>query len=168
MAGSLGTHKKFDVDLNIVPFIDLMSCLTAFLLVTAAWTDTAALDIKPKGRSRDMPQCMDDPEICEPITMSILVGSDAVWLGVSRVNDIEKIANTTSGPDWAQVKERLAAHKASTIFADSEIAEVAVESTAANKLTYQTMIAAMENATAAGFGDIGITEPEGLTTKPRL
>jgi len=28
-----GNKKSFDVELNIVPFIDLMSCLTAFLLV---------------------------------------------------------------------------------------------------------------------------------------
>jgi biopolymer transport protein ExbD len=168
MAGSLGTkHKKFDVDLNIVPFIDLMSCLTAFLLVTAAWTDTAALDIRPKGIARDAPKC-DDPDVCEPITMSILVGHDATWLAVSRVNDVERIAHTRSGPDWALVKERLVAHKKSTIFADSEIAEVAVDSSSSHPLTYQTMISAMELATAAGFEDIGITDPAGLTTKPHI
>jgi biopolymer transport protein TolR len=167
MGASLGTSKKTrNVDLNIVPFIDLMSCLTAFLLVTAAWVDTAALDVRPKGISRES-NCKLDPEQCEVITMSILVGHDAVWLGVSRVAEIEKIPHAGATPDWAQVAARLREHKASTLFADSEVAEVAVDSTPSHPLRYQSMVTAMELATAAGFADVGITDPAGLTTPPR-
>ena len=39
-----GGGKSRNVELNIVPFIDLMSCLTAFLLVTAVWVNTARLE----------------------------------------------------------------------------------------------------------------------------
>ena len=47
-----GDEKSVDVHLNIVPFIDLLSCLTAFLLVTAVWSNLAQITIKPKGVAR--------------------------------------------------------------------------------------------------------------------
>src|SRR5437016_5798631 len=48
----LDTGRKGAVtfDLNIVPFIDVMSCLTAFLLVTAVWINTANLRNQAAGR----------------------------------------------------------------------------------------------------------------------
>ena len=55
MGASVGTDsgkKSVDVELNVVPFIDLMSCLPAFLLVTAVWTNLAQISIKPKGIGR--------------------------------------------------------------------------------------------------------------------
>ena len=53
MGAAVGTDdkKSVNVDVNIVPFIDLLSCLTAFLLVTAAWTKIAALPIAPEARA---------------------------------------------------------------------------------------------------------------------
>ena len=58
MAASLGTgdKKSVNIELNIVPFIDLMSCLTSFLLVTAVWVNIAQINIQPKGKSRDQQQ----------------------------------------------------------------------------------------------------------------
>ena len=56
MAANLGNgsdKRSVNVDLNIIPFIDLMSCLVAFLLVTAVWVNTARLDTKPVGRGGD-------------------------------------------------------------------------------------------------------------------
>ena len=47
MGAAVGTgdgKKSVNVDLNIVPFIDLMSCLTAFLLVTAVWVNIAQIN----------------------------------------------------------------------------------------------------------------------------
>ena len=47
-----GDGDSVNVELNVVPFIDLMSCLTAFLLVTAVWSQYAQINIKPKGLGR--------------------------------------------------------------------------------------------------------------------
>ena len=46
MGAAIGTgdKKSVNVELNIVPFIDLMSCLTAFLLVTAVWVNIAQIN----------------------------------------------------------------------------------------------------------------------------
>lgn len=49
-----GSGKKLDVDLNLVPFIDLLSTLVLFLLLTVVWTQTAAVpaSVESKGKSK--------------------------------------------------------------------------------------------------------------------
>lgn len=43
-----------DVDLNLVPFIDLLSTLVLFLLLTVVWTQVAAIpaSVESKGKSK--------------------------------------------------------------------------------------------------------------------
>lgn len=40
--------RTLDFDLNLVPFIDLLSCCISFLLITAAWTQLARLETVQK------------------------------------------------------------------------------------------------------------------------
>ena len=49
--GEEGGRKSVNVELNIVPFIDVMSCLTASLLITAVWVNIAQINIQPKART---------------------------------------------------------------------------------------------------------------------
>ena len=95
MGASVGAgdgKKSLDVELNIVPFIDLMSCLTAFLLVTAVWVNIAQLEIRPAGHARDVPPCIEVD--CDPPRLSVLIEADDIWVGVSRVNDFQKLEKT--------------------------------------------------------------------------
>ena len=39
-----GGKRSLDFELNLVPFIDLLSCCISFLLITAAWTQLARLE----------------------------------------------------------------------------------------------------------------------------
>lgn len=41
-----GGKKSVDFQLNLVPFIDLLSVLISFLLMTAVWTQIAKIDVK--------------------------------------------------------------------------------------------------------------------------
>jgi len=108
MGAAPGTESKgsVNVELNIVPFIDLMSCLTAFLLVTAVWVNISQLDVRPQDNARDAPPCMEN---CDDPKLSLLIDGDSVWIGVSRVNEFEQIPKTASGYDWDKVRERLRA-----------------------------------------------------------
>ena len=55
MAGGLqipgggGKRKSLDFTLNLVPFIDLLSCCISFLLITAVWTQIAGLQVASSG-----------------------------------------------------------------------------------------------------------------------
>lgn len=44
-APSKGGKKSLNVDLNLVPFIDLMTVCVTFLLLTAVWTQTNRINI---------------------------------------------------------------------------------------------------------------------------
>src|SRR2546422_6461034 len=45
-----GGKKALDAEINLVPFIDLLSCCISFLLITAVWTQLARMDVRQKGQ----------------------------------------------------------------------------------------------------------------------
>ncbi len=156
-----GDKKSLNVELNIVPFIDLMSCLTAFLLVTAVWTNVAQINIKPKGIGRDAEKTLQEEE---PVRASVLLQEDSIWVGLSRINDFRQIKREGEEYDWEAFAEVLTEHKQSAFFADRNDIEIAAD----DKVPYQTIITAMDAAIAAGFRDVGLSDPESLSARPQL
>src|SRR2546423_10723439 len=110
MAASIGTgdKKSVNIELNIVPFIDLMSCLTAFLLVTAVWINIAQINIAPKGKNRDQ-QIKD---VDKPI-LSVLVSDERIYIGATRVagddttKTVERPANKSPDQVWGEFEDDL-------------------------------------------------------------
>src|SRR5215831_18995568 len=79
-AGGGGGKRSVDIDINLVPFIDMMSVLVAFLLLTAVWTEFAQINIKPGGVGRDAEQVPPQPP---PINLSVLIAQDGMWVGIT-------------------------------------------------------------------------------------
>jgi biopolymer transport protein ExbD len=168
MGAAVGTgdgKKSVNVELNIVPFIDLMSCLTAFLLVTAVWVNIAQINIQPKGKNRDTQPIKDDNE---HVTLSVLVQSDKIWVGLSRINEFQEIPKKGDQQDWEKFETTLKEHKATAFFNDRQDIEVAAESTQQSPVEYQDIIHAMDVAIKVGFIDVGLTDPAGLAARPSL
>ena len=46
-----GGKKALDASINLVPFIDLLSCCLSFLLITAVWTQLARMDVTQKSKA---------------------------------------------------------------------------------------------------------------------
>jgi biopolymer transport protein TolR len=164
----VGTQDKktVNVELNIIPFIDVMSCLVAFLMLTTAWVELARLDIRPTGQARDGTPC--DGQGCDDVRLSVLVDAEQIWIGVSRVNDFQTIPKTAAGYDWRALEDALRQHKKSPWFETTTAIEIAINSTPSHPITYQTMIAAMDVAVKTGFVDVGLTDPQGLSVRPVL
>jgi biopolymer transport protein TolR len=59
-SGGRGRRKDVNADLLLVPYIDLLTCMVAFLLITAVWTQLARLSVQQKGQGEsggfDLPQ----------------------------------------------------------------------------------------------------------------
>jgi biopolymer transport protein ExbD len=168
MGAAVGTDTKgsVNVELNIVPFIDLMSCLTAFLLVAAVWVNIAQINIQPKGKTRDTSNVQEDNET---VTLSVLVQSDKIWVGLSRVNEFQDIPKLSSGEhDWDKFETTVKQHKTSAFFADRADIEIAAESTLQSPVKYQDVIHAMDVAVKVGFIDVGLSDPAGLAARPTL
>lgn len=152
-----GDGSARDVQLNIVPMIDLMSCLTAFLLVAAVWVDMARLDVTPKGRSRTA-----DVDRPEEVVLSVLVQKDRIWLGASRTGEQRWLDRGDPGVLAATLAEL----KASPELLEQRGIELAADSATGREVVYQDLVAVMSAARAAGFEDIGVTDLDGLTTRP--
>jgi biopolymer transport protein ExbD len=157
MGVSVGNAGKgaVDVEINVVPFIDLMSCLTAFLLVTAVWTQFAQINIKPKGLGREATK-MDDKN---KIYASILVTANEVWVGQT-TGDVRRINKEGDHQDWNGLKEVLTEFKAG-VFADRQDIEIAAE----DDVIYQDVITAMDTSIASQFRDIGFIDPQSLSVR---
>ena len=167
MGAAVGTDEKgsVNVELNIIPFIDLMSCLTAFLLVTAVWVNIAQINIQPKGKTRDTSNVQKDDET---VTLSVLVQADRIWVGLSRVNEFQEIPKKGDDQDWEKFETTLKEHKASAFFADRADLEIAAESTTQAPVKYQDVVHAMDVAVKVGFIDVGLSDPAGLAARPSL
>src|SRR3712207_6736420 len=50
--GGKSGKKSVNADLNLVPYIDLLTCMVAFLLITAVWTQLARLQAQQKGQGQ--------------------------------------------------------------------------------------------------------------------
>lgn len=145
-----GEGKKGSVNLhlNIVPFIDVMSCLTAFLLVTAVWIPTAELQNTPVGLGGK-----EGPKV-ERIT--VLVEPDSIEVSAIPADDATPIDHRQlRAADWDQLAATLKALEPS----GHPRVEIAADSTRDHPVTYQTLIAAMDTTVRAGFPDVGVVDP---------
>jgi hypothetical protein len=125
----------------------------------------AQINIQPKGKNRDTQQVQQDDET---VTLSVLVQSDRIWVGLSRVNEFQEIPKKGDLQDWEKLETTLKEHKASAFFADRSNIEVAGESTSQAPVPYQDVIQTMDVAIKVGFIDVGLTDPAGLAARPQM
>jgi len=169
MGAAVGTgdKKSVNVELNIVPYIDLMSCLTAFLLVVAVWGNIAQITIQPNGKNRSQP-IVDVTE--PPPVISVLIQSDMIYIGVSRlaIDPVMIKKDPGGGYDWVTYENALTGLKKEEAFAERSDIEIAAESTATNPVKYDFVVHAMDLAVKVGFTGVGLSEPTSLSWRPTL
>src|SRR5438270_167204 len=92
-----GAKKVLDAELNLVPFIDLLSCCIAFLLITAVWSQIAGLQVASSGGPPDQQK-----EQTQTIDVKLLITEKGYQLTMAGANiDIPKI-NAQGGPTFDQ------------------------------------------------------------------
>jgi biopolymer transport protein ExbD len=152
-----GDKKAVDVNINVIPFIDLMSCLTAFLLVTAVWTQFAQINVKPKGLGREATKLMEENKVFA----SILVSESEIWVGHTADVPI-RVGNTGEGQkDWVGLRKVLDGFRQDPLFEGRDDIEIAAD----DRVQYQDVITAMDTAIAARFRDIGFIDPQSLSVR---
>ena len=153
MGASLGTgadKRSVNVELNIIPFIDLMSCLTAFLLVTAVWVNISSVENEPAGRAKGGIAGEEQPKL------SVLIDNDGILVQAYPSGEARQIGAF----DWPRLEDALREFK--TAGEDTQI-EIAAESSNTHPIAYQHLIAAMDVAVKAGYPRVGVTDPSSLT-----
>jgi|SRR5215831_12902689 len=157
--GGGGKGKKVDIEINLIPFIDMMSVLVAFLLLTAVWTEFAQINIKPGGVGKDADNQPPQPP---PIMLSVLVAQDGIWVGATNAQP-RKIDKLGDGAyNFEALADALQYYKQeSGIFTERDDIEIGAE----DRVEYQSIITTMDTAVAKQFKGIRYTDPASLSVR---
>ncbi len=149
--GGRGRSKNFD--LNLVPFIDIMSVLITFLLISAVWTQVSMIQLGASFASpKDPNQEVITPPPLEDLVLRLDIKATGYVLYVGK--DVRAIPMVNGEYD----KEALTADldKVKQMYPDKGGIKMAIE----NEIKYEHVVAAMDLGLRAGFS------PELLTGGP--
>lgn len=106
---SKGGKRSLDATLNLVPYIDLMTTIITFLIMTAVWTQIATLRVQNAsgGPQEEQPEKTPDDK---PKPIIILVTDRAVKIQ-EEGGALEELPNVSTGYDFSGVKMKLEAFK---------------------------------------------------------
>jgi biopolymer transport protein ExbD len=98
----------------------------------------------------------------ERVNLSVYIGKDHVWVGLSRVNEFQELAR---GTDLADTLTRaLQEQKASAFFADRTDLEIGAD----DGVSYADVVSVIDVATKAGFTDWRLARLQALSARPTL
>jgi biopolymer transport protein TolR len=89
-----GGKRGLDFDINLVPFIDLLSCLISFLLVTAVWTQLARIDVNQPMPNQNNEET--EPPV-EPVEARILIDKEGYLVHLPHETLARRIAIDADG-----------------------------------------------------------------------
>lgn len=147
--GSSG--RKQVVDLNLVPFIDLMSVCIIFLLITAVWTQVSMIQL---GASIYSNKTEDQP-IPPPPFVEIILRVDVLPTGFRLVAGKESMAIPAVGSNKMYNKDKLISElqAVKNKYPDKVDAIVSVR----DNVQYKYLIEAMDAMLTSGFSQVSIT-----------
>ncbi len=142
------------VDLNLVPFIDLMSVCIIFLLITAVWTQVSMIQLGSSVYAQkvdDTPPAVVTPLAEIPFRIDVLSRGYKVVLG----SQIELIPISRRGE-----YDHRALQKSLKKIKKSYPQKIDVVVTAEDQMLYKNLIKAMDVLLAQGFSGITIATGE--------
>jgi biopolymer transport protein TolR len=131
-----------DVEINLVPFIDLLSCCICFLLISAVWTQVAKIDVKP---APNLPSDSPPPE--EKIKLQVDIVGIGYKLSDGAGSSVD-LPKTGDGYPHKELNERL------KLFHETYPDITAITVRAEDVVEYKELIKVMDLSLQHGLGDI--------------
>ena len=147
-----GGGRSANTEVNLIPFIDLMSVLITFLLITAVWTQVSMIQLGSSIYGKKTSDQITPP----PPIADIPLRLDVKDTGFRLIVGPEKYTFEKKGNEWttAELLERLAVVR--QMYPDKADATVTVD----NEVPYEKMILGMDALLTSGFGSISIATVE--------
>ena len=137
-----GRGKPLNIEYNLVPFIDLLSCCIAFLLMTAVWIQISIMQTN-EGTS-DAPASKND------VTLALYIFKDRQDISVSDGKSIS-ISKISSGYDMDKLFNEL------KLIQKSHANKKDILILAQDKVLYKELIASIDKCNEAGFPNITVS-----------
>jgi biopolymer transport protein TolR len=138
--------KSVNADLNLVPYIDLLTCMVAFLLITAVWTQLARLQASQKSPGQAGEEV--PPEL--QVKIVVVVNQEGFNLVVGQ--DQTPIAKKGDVYDFERLSTEL--KKAKDAHPDKNDVQVASE----DQIMFDVLIKTMDTTLSARFVDISLID----------
>jgi biopolymer transport protein ExbD len=140
-----GGKRNVNVELNLVPFIDLLSTLICFLLMTAVWQQLASMSTNSSSTTTSENPAPADPNRVD-LSVSLLLDKLQATEGLKNIN----IPHVNGEPDYATLLRVLGDWK--TRFPDRQ--DVVLHSD--SQAPYKNLIKLMDTLAEAKFEDVGV------------
>jgi biopolymer transport protein TolR len=147
--GSKSGKKSVNAELNLVPYIDLLTCMVAFLLITAVWSQLARLEAHQKGQG----QAGEDTPPEKVFKLVVLVNDSGFNLVADQ--DQQPIPKKGDTYDFQKLGDEL--KKIKDTHADKTDIQVASDDT----IHFETLVKTMDTALTARFPDISLIDSGG-------
>ena len=148
-----GRGRGVTTELNLVPFIDLMSVLITFLLISAVWTQVSMIQLGASfAAPRDPEQTEVKPPPLEDMVLKLQVRDTGYVLYINK--DVRPIPKIKDAYDIESLEADL--RKIKQLYPDKESIKLEIS----DAILYEHVIATMDTGLRAGFG------PELLTGGP--
>ena len=147
--GGKSGKKPLNAELNLVPYIDLLTCMVAFLLITAVWSQLARLNVHQKGQG----QAGEDTPPEKVFKLIVLVNGEGFNLVADQ--DQQPIPKKGESYDFEKLGDELKKIKDS--HPDKTDIQVASEDT----IKFETLVRTMDAAMTARFPDVSLIDAGG-------
>jgi len=146
-----GGKKPLDASINLVPFIDLLSCCISFLLITAVWTQLARMDVTQKSKAPS--GAVDEPPTPQ-VSLTLYINKDGYVFSKSTG---ESTPIEMKGEDYDYVKLADTMEKAKKDHPDKE--DITIKSN--DSIQYNKVIRTMDVVISAKFPTISLADQGG-------
>ncbi len=147
--GGKGGKKSVNADLNLVPYIDLLTCMVAFLLITAVWSQLARLEAHQKGQG----QAGEDTPPEKVFKLVVLVNDSGFNLVADQ--DQQPIPKKGDSYDYEKLGDEL--KKIKDTHADKTDIQVASD----DSIKFEILVKTMDTALSSRFPDISLIDSGG-------
>ena len=152
--GGKKKKKSLDATINVVPAIDLLSCLITFLLYAAVWTQISRLQVQQLGTGAPDPATLEQQQ--KSLIVTLAVGERGFSLSTSAGTsvDLPSLGRTSEGTtqfDFKGLSDRLKQLK--NDYPDQSAITVQAEDT----VPYGDLVAVIDACLAAGLVSVAVS-----------
>ncbi|HSS38372.1 MAG TPA: biopolymer transporter ExbD [Polyangia bacterium] len=143
-----GRRKEVNAELLLVPYIDLLTCMVAFLLITAVWTQLARLQVQQRGQGE-----AGGVDATPQLKMAVMVHSNGFVIVVDQ--NQQPLPEAHGDYDYntltSELKKLKAAHPDKT---DLQILSE-------DAIRFDILVKTMDAAMSSGFPDLSLLDAGG-------
>jgi biopolymer transport protein ExbD len=148
--GGKGGKKSVNADLNLVPYIDLLTCMVSFLLITAVWSQLARLEAHQKGQGQ-AGETETPPE--KQLKLVVVVNSE----GFNVVADQDQQPIPKKGTEYDYEKLGTELKKLKDSHPDKTDIQIASE----DQIKFEVLVRTMDTALTARYPDLSLIDAGG-------